>query len=265
MNDPISTRQVGALTFPEISRRLGEASILCLPTGAVEQHGPHLPLDTDVVIAEQITRRLLARWAEKFDLWQLPTLSVGLSREHEWAPGTLSLSIASFTALMRDLGRSIQNLPTRHLAIINGHGGNRGVLQTLVYELEGDFGLNTCIIHPLALAKIDANSAIPEIHGGRDETSLMLALAPHTVRTEMIGTLIGAPDARVVKELVVEQGATWAWSSDDAGIADQGVTGQPRASSAKFGNAIIESIVQEAGPVFARLIERGRTLDVAGG
>jgi creatinine amidohydrolase len=258
MNDSISTRQIGALAFPEISRRLGEASILCLPIGAIEQHGPHLPLNTDVIIAEEITRRLLARWAEKFDLWQLPTISVGLSREHEWAPGTLSLSIASFTALMRDLGRSIQNLPTRNLAIINGHGGNRGVLQNLVYELEGDFGLNTCVIHPLALAGIDAGSAVPEIHAGRDETSLMLALVPHAVRTEMIELLTGVPDAKAVNELVIEQGATWAWRSDDARIADQGVTGQPLDSSAELGNAIIESIIREAGPVFARLIGRRR-------
>jgi creatinine amidohydrolase len=259
MSDCIAKRQIGELTFPEISRHLHETSVLCLPIGAIEQHGPHLPLNTDVIIAEEITRRLLARWAETFDLWQLPTVSVGLSREHEWAPGTLSLSIASFTALMRDLGRSIrQNLPTRHLAIVNGHGGNRGVLQTLVYELQGDFGLNTCVIHPLALAKIDTGSAVPEIHGGRDETSVMLALAPHAVRTDMIGSLTGVPDAGVVKELVIDQGATWAWSSDDARLAEQGVTGQPLGSSAQLGDAIIESIVREAGPVFARLTEQRR-------
>ncbi len=169
-----------------------------------------------MIIAEEITHRLIARWADAFDLWQLPTLSIGLSREHDWAPGTLSLSIQSFTALMRDIGRSIQqNLPTRNVAIINGHGGNRGVLQTLVYELEADFDLNTCIIHPLALAKTDADSAVPEIHGGRDETSVMLALAPDLVRQEMIASLTGVPDAQIVKELVIEQGATWAWSSAD--------------------------------------------------
>src|SRR5919109_367758 len=126
----VSTRLIGELTSPEIAQRLQATSILCLPVGAVEQHGPHLPLNTDVIIAEEITRRLIARWADAFDLWQLPTLSVGLSREHDWAPGTLSLSIQSFTALMRDVARSIQqNLPTRNLAIVNGHGGNRGVLQ----------------------------------------------------------------------------------------------------------------------------------------
>jgi creatinine amidohydrolase len=256
MSDSISGRRIGDLTFPELARELDEASILCLPIGAIEQHGPHLPLNTDVIIAEEMTHRLIARWADDFDLWQLPTLSIGLSREHDWAPGTLSLSILSFTALMRDLGRSIQqNLPTRNLAIINGHGGNRGVLQTLIYELEGDFELNTCVIHPLALAKPEMDSDAPEIHGGKDETSVMLALRPDLVRKEMIGSLTSVPDVKLVKEFVIEPGATWAWSSADKRIADQGVTGQPADSSVEFGNAIIESVVGGVGAVLARLIE----------
>lgn len=262
MSRSIASRRIGELTFPEIAQQLDEASILCLPIGAIEQHGPHLPLNTDVIIAEEITHRLIARWADGFDLWQLPTLSIGLSREHDWAPGTLSLSIQSFTALMRDIGRSIQqNLPTRNVAIINGHGGNRGVLQTLVYELEADFDLNTCIIHPLALAKTDTDSDVAEIHGGRDETSVMLALMPDLVRQEMIASLTGVPDAKIVKELVIEQGATWAWSSADKRIADQGVIGQPLDSSAELGNAIIESIIDEAGSVLARLMEGQRSAD----
>jgi creatinine amidohydrolase len=259
MSETVSTRLIGELTFPEISQQLHATSILCLPVGAIEQHGPHLPLNTDMIIAEEITRRLIARWADAFDLWQLPTLSLGLSREHDWAPGTLCLSIQSFSALMRDVGRSIQqNLPTRHLVIVNGHGGNRGVLQTLVYELQGDFGLNACVIHPLALAKINANTAVPEIHGGRDETSVMLALAPHLVRRQMIASLTVRPDADLIKELVIEQGASWAWSSADRRIANQGVTGQPVDASAELGSRIIESIVREAGRIFDRLIERAR-------
>src|SRR5207253_6622975 len=118
-------RTIGALTFDEVAGRLGETSILCLPLGAIEQHGPHLPLDTDVVIAEGLTRRIVVRWGDEFDLWQLPTLPIGLSREHDWAPGTLSLSIQGFSALLRDLaGTMVRALPARNLAIVNGHGGN---------------------------------------------------------------------------------------------------------------------------------------------
>ena len=62
-----------------------DTSILCLPIGAIEQHGAHLPLNTDVIVAAELTRRIIARWGDEFDLWQLPTISVSLSREHDWA------------------------------------------------------------------------------------------------------------------------------------------------------------------------------------
>src|SRR5215510_3926575 len=115
----MSNRVIGELTSPEIAIRVRDSSILCLPLGSIEQHGPHLPLDTDVVVAEGVTRRVVARWGDSFDLWQLPTVPVGLSREHDWAPGTLSLPLVSFVTLLRDLARDIvRALPARNLAII---------------------------------------------------------------------------------------------------------------------------------------------------
>src|SRR5476651_374022 len=90
MPNAVPSRLIGELTFPEVSKLLSESSILCLPIGSIEQHGPHLPLNTDVVLAEEFTRRIIARWGEALDLWQLPTLSISLAREHEWSPGTLA-------------------------------------------------------------------------------------------------------------------------------------------------------------------------------
>src|SRR4051812_11692941 len=114
----MAARYVAELASPEIARQQRATSILCLPLGATEQHGPHLPLDTDVVVAEGLTRRIVARWGDEFDLWQLPVVPIGLSREHDWAPGTRSLSIEAFVALLRDMAREIvQALPARNLAI----------------------------------------------------------------------------------------------------------------------------------------------------
>src|SRR5437868_13653822 len=100
-------RSIGELTSPAIAGALKDTSILCLPLGAIEQHGPHLPLNTDVVVAERLTDRIVARWGEEFDLWQLPTMALGLSREHDWAPGTLSLSVQGFAGLLREIAREI--------------------------------------------------------------------------------------------------------------------------------------------------------------
>ena len=156
-----SPRAIGELTFPEVSGKLKASSILCLPIGAIEQHGAHLPLNTDVVVAEELTRALIARWGDPFDLWQLPTLSVSLSGEHDWAPGTLSLSIATFAALLKDMGGAlVRSLPARNLAIVNGHGGNRGILENLLHELRGDCALNACVIHPFDLARTAASAEV---------------------------------------------------------------------------------------------------------
>ncbi len=136
MARPANTRVIGELTFQEIASSLRAASVLCLPMGSMEQHGPHLPLNTDTVLAEAFTRRIVERWGEAYDLWQLPAFAIGLSYEHAWASGTLSLSVAGMTAQLRDLAREIaRSLPARNLMIVNGHGGNRGMLEALGREL----------------------------------------------------------------------------------------------------------------------------------
>src|SRR5258705_8057835 len=215
---------VGALTSAEIARHLSKPSIPCLPLGAIEQRGAHLPLDTDVVVAEGLTRRIVARWGDEFDLWQLPTVPVGLSREHDWAAGTLSLSIQSFVPLLRDLARDVTRaLPARNLVIVNGHGGNRGILENLLHELHGDFGLNACVIHPFDLAHAPSTAADPDVHGGRNETSIMLALAPDRVRMALVDPPHPPPDHGAVQDLIFDRGATWGWRSNDERLAHKGI------------------------------------------
>ena len=74
------------------------SSVLCLPMGSMEQHGPHLPLNTDCVIAEALTRRIVERWGDDTIFGNCRSMPVGLSREHAWAPGTLSLTVSGMTA-----------------------------------------------------------------------------------------------------------------------------------------------------------------------
>jgi creatinine amidohydrolase len=251
-----SSRRLIELTSAESARLISETSILCLPLGSIEQHGPHLPLNTDVVVAEGLTDAIVARWGEEFDLWQLPVVPVGLAREHDWAAGTLSLSIAGFIAHLRELAATlVRALPARNLLILNGHGGNRGVLETLLLELAGDFGLNACAIHPFDLAKVDRSvAAVPDVHGGRHETSVMLALAPDLVRRELAAEFDRKPDA--VRALIFDRGTSWPWRTDDPRLARDGVIGDAAAASAELGAAIIKSVVEEARAVLVLLRER---------
>ncbi len=240
----------------ETAAKLNASSTLCLPFGSTEQHGPHLPLDTDTVIAEAITSCVVARWGDAYDLWQLPSLKIGLSREHDWAEGTLSHSVMEMTAMLRDKAAEIVRAsPARNVLIVNGHGGNRGILEAVGYELAGDFGLNVCSLHLGALISPVPERGLPEIHAGRDETSVMLALAPDLVRRECIVELKNPPDATAVRAIILDPAVSWSWSSGDPRIADKGVIGDAGAASAEHGQAIVERVVEAAGGVLRQLRE----------
>jgi creatinine amidohydrolase/Fe(II)-dependent formamide hydrolase-like protein len=254
-------RSIGDLTSPEILQRVRPASILCLPLGAIEQHGSHLPLNTDLVVAEELTRALVARLGEELDLWQLPTLPIGLSREHDWAPGTLSLSVEGFAGHLKELARELlRALPARNLAIVNGHGGNRGILENLLQELRSDLSLNACVLHPFDLAKVAGKPVGPDVHGGAGETSVMLALAPDLVRRERIAAQGAPPGPDAVAALIFDRGASFPWRTDDPRLARMGVIGDPAAASAELGRAMVESIVTEARGVLRRLLENQKSM-----
>jgi creatinine amidohydrolase/Fe(II)-dependent formamide hydrolase-like protein len=250
-------RRMAELTSFEAARAVGANAVLCLPIGSLEQHGPHLPLNTDTVLAEAFTAAIVARWGDTYDLWQLPALPLGLSREHAWASGTMSLSVATMTALLREVaGEIVRALPARNLVAINGHGGNRGILEAMGRELAGDFGLNFCAMHLGAMMSPPSGAALIEIHGGRDETSVMLALAPELVRRERMADTRPPADLKSVQALVLDLATSWPWRSDDDRIAHLGVIGDARAASAEHGRAIVERVVEAAGAVLARLTER---------
>ncbi|MGE0575334.1 MAG: creatininase family protein [Reyranella sp.] len=248
-------RALGSLTFEEVSH-LGARSVLVLPVGSMEQHGPHLPLDTDAILAERIAHAITARFGEAFDLWQLPILPLGLSREHAWTAGTLSLSVTGMTTFLRELAREIARaLPARNLMIVNGHGGNRGILEVLGYELTADFGLNVCALHTGALMSPVPAVGMPEIHAGKDETSLMLALAPDRVRRERIGGPARSVDDAKVRATILDPGVSWPWSSGDPRIADHGVIGDASGASVEHGRVILDRILEAAGAALQRLLD----------
>lgn len=248
------SRTFGSLSFQEVAKALRASSILCLPMGSMEQHGPHLPLDTDTILAEAFTARIVARWSKDHDLWQLPAIPIGLSREHAWAPGTLSLSVTGITAYLRDLAREIvRAMPTRNLLIVNGHGGNRGILEALGWELHAEFGLNLAVLHLGAMMSPAADASVPEIHAGLDETSAMLALAPKLVQRKRLRNLRPPPDGKGSRKLILDPAVSWPWSSDDPRIARLGVIGDARQASEKHGKAIVKRVVEDAGEVLRQL------------
>lgn len=236
-------------------------SVLCLPLGSTEQHGPHLPIGTDSVLASAFTDRLIHRYHATYDLWRLPTFEFGLSCEHAGAAGTTTLSVSSYCATLHALVAGlVEGMPSRNLAIVNGHGGNRGVLEALIYEFQRQYGMSVVVMHPTALSSVKSGSAWPEVHGGKSETSVMLELAPHLVDLTVLPNAPVDGDQVDVHWRVLDRGVTWPWNSGDDRIGGDGVIGDPSAASVDLGKAIIGSAVTNAERALNRLREDGRRM-----
>jgi mycofactocin precursor peptide peptidase len=149
-----------------------------LPLGSTEQHGPHLPLDTDTVIAAAVARGLADQLAAGgADVVVAPPMAYGASGEHEQFPGTVSVGTEALEHLLVEYGRSACRWAER-LVIVNGHGGNVEALRSAVQRLVSEGrDVNWVLCWP------DDATALPALdaHAGRVETSLMLHLAPERV------------------------------------------------------------------------------------
>jgi len=238
------------LTSPEVAA-LPAHGIAVLPVGAIEQHGPHLPLLTDLLVAETLARDAVAAADAA---WLLPALAVTKSNEHAWAPGTLWLSAATLMAVVHDLGRSIANTPLRKLVFLNGHGGNSALLNVCARELRLDFGLSTFVMHPSVPPDQGGASPAEElgtgIHGGKDETSLVLHLRPDLVRMDLAKRNV--PEQLTGFEHVRFGGpVSYGWSSADFGT--DGTLGDPTLATAGHGRMLYDGMLRTAGAAFAEI------------
>ncbi|WP_084647305.1 creatininase family protein [Parafrankia discariae] len=256
--EPVA-RHVGRLTSPAISTEMTSDAVLCLPIGSYEQHGPHLPIYTDTILAEGFAFAAVDRWGDTYNAWALPTIPYGLAREHKWAAGAVSFSVRVFSDMLLGICAELaDSFPARNLLVVNGHGGNRGILEALVYEIKDLHGINACITHPTALAKVPSGSLLPEVHGGMSETSVMLALAPTEVFLDRLPDSY-APDpslAKGARDLILDRGVTWPWTSNDPAIGVSGLIGDARQANLELGRKIVDSATEAYGPVLARLVER---------
>src|SRR4051812_48646052 len=123
------------LTGPE-SAELSADSVAVLPLGAIEQHGPHLPLSTDLTVAAATAEAAV----RSVDAWLLPALAYTKSDEHAWSSGTLWLSWDTVMRMLVDIGNALSASPVRRLVFLNGHGGNSALLQVACRELRRRFG-----------------------------------------------------------------------------------------------------------------------------
>ncbi len=251
---PSASRRLEDLRAPEVAERIGPSSVLVLPIGAVEQHGPHLPLSVDAVIAEETARAVVAAHGDALDLWLLPTLTVSRSNEHAWSPGTLWLSPETMLRVLDDLGRCVATTGAARLAFLNAHGGNSALLQVAARELRLAHGLMTFVLHTFLPPDQGGASAAGElgmgIHGGHDETSVLLHLRPELVRMDLASRNV--PEHLADNRHVRFGGAVpFGWTSDDFG--PDGHIGDPTTASAEDGRRLFETAVAVLGEQLAEV------------
>jgi len=155
--------------------------IAVLPIGAIEQHGRHLPVGTDTLLAEAFASRL----AQRLDAYLLPSLAITASIEHRRAKGTVYLKADTLALVVRDIAESLHHSGFTRLILANFHGGN-WVLKPTIRQLNRDLSnFRTVLVHP-ELAPADYAAIFEhksgDVHGGEFETSLMLHLYPDQVR-----------------------------------------------------------------------------------
>ena len=244
------------MRWPDIRRRLNERSVLIQPMGAIEQHGPHLPINTDQVVADEVSRAVVQQYGDDLDLWLLPTISYTKSNEHARFPGTVWMSEQTMASMLHDLGRSIAMLPTKRLVFLNAHGGNSALLQTANRELRLAHGLMTFLTHPGVPADQGGTSPADElgmgIHGGTDETSIMLHLRPELV--DMTVATRNVPEKLSTNRYVRFGGrVAFGWLSSDFG--PDGHIGDPLPATAELGKELFEGSVRVLGESLAEVRE----------
>ena len=173
----------GEMRWPEMKEVDRGRAVVVVPTGSMEQHGPHLPLQVDAYIASRLAGDLEERIP---DVMLLPPVWSGVSPHHMDFPGSITLRPRVFIDLLRDLCVSFTHHRFSRIVLLNGHGGNRSSLEVLSQELYSDLGLSVNVVVywdlvPDLLKSMKKSHSKGMGHSGEIETSLMLYLAPHLV------------------------------------------------------------------------------------
>jgi len=221
-----------------------ENTVIVLPTGATEQHGPHLPCAVDTVISAGVVGHALARLPASVPAYAMAPITYGKSEEHLHFPGTMTLSGETLLATMNEIGESVYRAGFRKLLIVNGHGGQPQVMEMAARELRlrhGDFIVVpsfTWRVPHVAGQYLSEREKKLAMHAGHAETALMLALAPDTVRMDRAVT--NYPPEFPSRLLSPDGRPACAWSARDFGPS--GIIGDPLPATPEQGHAILDSL-----------------------
>jgi len=239
------------LTWPEMRQVIAQQPVVLLPFGTIEDHGPHLPINTDHVIVEAICLEAARRAAG--DVLVMPLVAYGLDEHHMDFPGTVSVDIQTLLAYVADVASSAARHGFTHVLIVNGHGSNEPIADLAARRVVLETGAICGAMSPNAA--IDPTLAEPVFsemrqsapggvsHAGEYETAMMLHLRPDLVHMD-----------RAVRELGQIKLDYFNWDHPEPSVlswqdwwsrmSESGVCGDPTVATAEFGQALFEQTVE---------------------
>lgn len=246
--------ELALMTTEEAAAALSRARLAILPVGSLEQHGPHLSLDTDRAVAESIARRVAADLGP--DAVLCPAIGFGLSEHHLGFAGTLTLRPATFLSLIDDVLDSLSHHGILRVLVVNGHGGNVDALRLAGRTARRDRGM---LVASVMWAGVAADAAgetaqSPSYgHACEVETSLAMAVIPDRVRKDRlepagqrrsVDPLTDPPRPSVDEAVWLDQ-----WSDD-------GALGDPSLATREAGERILEVVCERVVAFAKRMMDR---------
>ncbi|MFE4451197.1 creatininase family protein [Streptomyces sp. NPDC056796] len=247
----MSEVQWNRLTAAELGALAARDAVVLIPVGATEQHGPHLPTGVDDFLASEVCLRAAAAASGRTGVVVAPSVPTGLSEHHMSFGGTLSVTLPTLHALLRDICRSVIRAGFSRILIVNGHGGNMTALHALTTELTAE--LST----PIAFASyfgagrevvrdtLEAQDGL--MHACEGETSMMMAALPGLVRTEHL------PEAHGPRiTLPAESTEPVYMAVPFERITPSGVAGDARVASAEKGETLLSGCADALADIIVR-------------
>ncbi len=259
---PTPPRDWTAIHWPEIGAAEPARWIAVLPLAATEQHGPHLPLGTDMMIAQAYLGRVRERLPAALPVTFLPVQGIGISTEHIDFPGTLSLPPEAALKSWIALGAGVARAGVRKLVMVTSHGGNSAGMSLAAQELRAHHGL---VVVTTSWSRFGAPQGLFSeqelhhgVHGGAIETSIMLARFAEHVRIDKIANFHPASIAmeQQYRRLSATRPAPFAWQSQD--LHPSGAVGDAAQASAEKG----ERLIEHGARAFIELLEDVDKFDV---
>lgn len=234
--------RLGELSWTALDERLKQGPLdVMIPLGAFEQHGPHLPLDTDSLIADAVADRAAQRVGQ---CMVVPCIPVGASNHHLAFPGTASLSEATLSNVLVEAIRTLLSHGFRAAYLVTGHAGNVGAMAGALAELDpgerdrvlsfDDWPAQREAVHQVAEDSLDLDRELVGTHGGHFETSIMLAIAPD--RVDMASAVAGHVGPASSSSAKLR-------SEGMAALSPVGIIGDPRGATAGAGELYLDALV----------------------